>query len=514
MILSPQAMTDPSGSARAVIEAVRGSLKPVVAAWMGGARVSEGMRFFAEAGIAAYPSPERAVRAFTYLVTYGRNRDVLYEIPREVPLEFSLPQQKLQSLVHSASGAAHDVLSEVDSKSLLGAYGIPVNQTLVAHSEQEVLDASKQVGLPVVLKVFSPDITHKTDVGGVELDLSTPAEVAAAYERILSSAHEHRPEAKIHGVTVQPMMNISSGRELIVGAKRDPTFGAVLLVGMGGTAAELLQDRALELPPLNERLARRMLKALRCWPLLEGYRNRPGVNVDRLIEVLIRISYLVADHPEIAELDINPLLATPGEVIALDARVVLDRQALDGPAKPYSHLAIRPYPEEFVRRVQLKDGSEALLRPIKPEDEPMWHALLQRCSPETIHQRFRYMFKATTHEMATRFCFIDYDREMAIVAERAGPGPRELLGVGRLVADAEHTSAEFAILVGDPWQGIGVGSQLTDYCLEISRTWGIRRVQAQTATDNQRMLAMFRHRGFAMDYAASSDTVIVSKELG
>jgi acetyltransferase len=514
VILSPQAMTDPSASARAVVDAVNGSLKPLVAAWMGGARVSEGMQLFAEAGIAAYPSPERAVRAFTYLVAYGRNREVLYETPRDVPLEFSLPSLKRQTLFPSDSGAAHDVLSEVNSKSLLQAYGIPVTQALVAHSEQEVLDASSQVGLPVVLKVFSPDITHKTDVGGVELNLSTAAEAAAAYQRIVASAHEHRPQAKIEGVTVQPMVSLSSGCELIIGAKQDPVFGAVLMVGMGGTAAELLQDRALELPPLNERLARRMLQTLRCWPLLEGYRNRPGVNVDRLIEVLIRISYLVADHPEIAELDVNPLLATPGEVIALDARVVVRRQALHGSAKPYSHLAIRPYPVEFTRRVHLKDGSQAILRPIKPEDEPMWHALLQRCSPETIHQRFRYMFKATTHEMATKFCFIDYDREMAIVAERAKPAPRELLGVGRLVADADHTSAEFAILVGDPWQGIGVGSLLTDYCLEISRVWGIRRVQAQTATDNQRMLAMFRHRGFAMNYAVSSDTVTVTKELG
>jgi acetyltransferase len=407
-----------------------------------------------------------------------------------------------------------NVLSEIDSKSLLEAYGIPVTATRVARSVQEALDTSTQVGFPVVLKIHSPDITHKTDVGGVELNLSTSAEVAAAYERIVRSARQHRPDAKIEGVTVQPMISVSSGCELIVGAKRDPIFGAVLMVGMGGTAAELLRDRALELPPLNERLARRMLHSLRCWPLLEGYRKRPGANVDRLVEVLIRISYLVADHSEITELDVNPLLAASSDVIALDARVVVEPRALGGPARTYSHLAIRPYPVEFSRRIQLKDGSEAILRPIKPEDEPMWHALLQRCSPETIHQRFRYMFKATTHEMATRFCFIDYDREMAIVAERAGAGPRELLGVGRLVADADHTSAEFAILVGDPWQGMGVGSQLTDYCLEISRVWGIHRVQAQTATDNLRMLAMFRHRGFAMDYGASRDTVTVTKVLG
>jgi acetyltransferase len=275
----------------------------------------------------------------------------------------------------------------------------------------------------------------------------------------------------------------------------------------------LFQDRALELPPLNERLARRALESLRSWPLLCGYRGRPAVNVDRLIEVLIRFSYLVADSPALSELDVNPLLVTPHEVIALDARVVVDRAALMQEGRPYSHLSIRPYPEEFTRQGKLKDGTPVLLRAIRPEDEPLWHALLASCSPESLRLRFRHMFKATTHEMATRFCFIDYDRELAIVAEREGDGQRRLLGVGRLIADADHREAEYAVLVGDPWQEQGLGSMLTDCCLEICRDWKIELVVAETAPDNPRMIQIFERRGFDVRYDTPAGVVRVRKSL-
>ena len=366
----------------------------------------------------------------------------------------------------------------------------------------------------MALKIFSPDITHKTDVGGVELNLANEDEVTAAFERIVGRAKEHLPNARVDGVTVQRMVAVPSGQELIIGAKRDPVFGSVLLVGAGGTTAELFQDHALELPPLSERLARRMLESLRSWPLLCGYRGRPGINVDRLIEVLMRFSYLVADYPEIVELDVNPLLATPHDAIALDARIVLDHETILHPVRPYSHLAIRPYPEEFRKQAKLKDGSPVHLRPIKPEDEPMWHALLASCSQESIWLRFRYSFKDTTHEMATRFCFIDYDREIAIVAEIEEDEQRKLIGVGRLVADADHQEAEYAVLVGDPWQGAGLGGMLTDYCLEICTRWGIRNVIAEVAPENSRMLATFDHRGFELDRGVSSDVVIARRKLG
>ncbi len=513
VILSPQAMTDPTGAAESVIAVAKGSPKPILAAWMGGGKVRAGIDRFNDAGIPTYSSPEKAVRAFMHLVAYGRNRDTLYETPREVPLEFPLDRSKLRAVFDTILSEGHDVLTESTSKALLEAYEIPVSKTYVARSKRDAIEYADRVGYPVALKVFSPSITHKTDVGGVELNLANAEAVADAFERILEHVAKCRPDARVDGVTVQHMMVDPSGRELIVGAKRDPVFGTVLLVGAGGTTAELFQDRALELPPLSERLARRMLESLRSWPLLQGYRGGPGVNVDRLIEVLMRLSYLVADYPEIIELDVNPLLATPTDAVALDARIVLDHEAVLHPVRPYSHLAIRPYPEELTRRTKLPDGTPVILRPIKPEDEPMWHQLLASCSPESIRLRFRYLFKSTTHEMATRFCFIDYDREIAIVAEIEEADERKLIGVGRLVADADHREAEYAILVGDPWQGLGLGSLLTDYCLAICRDWGIDHVVAEVAPENTRMLGIFQHRGFDADRSVSPDTVLMRRHL-
>ncbi|MFO0915846.1 MAG: bifunctional acetate--CoA ligase family protein/GNAT family N-acetyltransferase [Pirellulales bacterium] len=512
-ILSPQAMTDPEGTARAVIQHCKNSPKPLLAIWMGGRRMLSSIELLNAAGIPTYSSPEKGVRAFTYLVAYGRNRDTLYETPRDLPVEFPLNREKLRAVFDTILSEGHDILTESTSKALLEAYEIPVTKTYVARSEHDAIQYAHRVGFPVALKVFSPEITHKTDVGGVELNLATPEEVAEAYSRIVARVAACRPEVRVEGVTVQRMVVEPAGRELIVGAKRDPVFGTVLLVGAGGTSAELFQDRALELPPLSEHLARRMVESLRSWPLLQGYRGRPGVNVDRLVEVLVRLSYLVADYPEIVELDVNPLIVTPQDAIALDARIVLDHASVIRPVRRYSHLAIHPYPVELTRRVRLKDGTKVTLRPIKPEDEPMWHALLAACSPETIRLRFRYLFKGTTHEMATRFCFIDYDREIAIVAETEEDDQRKIMGVGRLVADADHHSAEYAVLVADPWQKLGLGSTLTDYCLEICRQWNISEVVAEVAPENNRMLRIFENRGFTADRSQSPDTVVLTKRL-
>ena len=512
-ILSPQAMTDPTGAAQTLIEVARRARKPVLTSWMGGRRMREAVAAFNAAGIPTYESPEKAVGAFMYLVAYSRNRQVLYETPREVPVEFPLNRERLRGVWDAVRSEARDVLTESESKAVLKAYEVPVVETLVARSADEAVQLAQGFGYPVALKVFSPQITHKSDVGGVELNLVDERQVRMAYEGIVRRAHERRPDATVEGVTVQRMISAPSGVELIIGAKRDPVFGMVLLVGAGGTTAELFQDRALELPPLNERLARRALESLRSWPLLCGYRGRPAVNVDRLIEVLIRFSYLVADSPALSELDVNPLLVMPDEVIALDARVVVDRAALLQDPRPYSHLSIRPYPEEYARQGTLKDGSTVTLRAIKPEDEPLWHALLASCSPESLRLRFRSMFKATTHEMATKFCFIDYDRELAIVAERREDGERRLLGVGRLIADADHREAEYAVLVGDPWQERGLGSLLTDYCLEICRVWKIERVVAETAPDNPRMIQIFERRGFEVRYDTPEGVVRVRKSL-
>jgi acetyltransferase len=499
VVLTPQAMTDPTGAARAVGAVAARSLKPVLAVWMGGKSVREGVELLNERGVPTYNTPEHAVRSFMHLISYAKNLETLYETPRDVPLKFTVDRAAARLRFHDLAASGASILSEDASKELLDAYGVPSAMPLRAPTADEAVKVADLIGYPVVLKIASPDITHKTDVGGVALDLLNAEQVRSAFARVTGAAHQKRPQARIEGVTVQRMISAPDGVELILGAKQDPIFGAVILVGAGGITAELFQDRALGLPPLNERLATRMLQSLRSWPLLNGYRGRPAVNVERLIEVIMRFSYLVADFPEILEIDINPLLVTPGQVVALDARMAVDRQRAERAVRPFSHLAIRPYPEEYVRQATLASGEAVILRPIKPEDEPLWHELLASCSRESIWSRFRYSFRETTHEMATRFCYLDYDRELAIVAEVEDGGKRKLAAVGRLVADPDHERAEYAVLVGDPWQSHGLGGLLTDYCLEIARDWRLRRITAETSPDNTRMLAIFRDRGFDLD---------------
>ena len=498
-ILTPQAMTNPTATAKELGELAGQTRKPILAAWLGGGSMREGAQILARAGVACYGTPDGAVQAFMTLVAYARNLEALYETPLEMPVEFPLDRRELKSRFAALVPAEGDTLSEAASKTLLAAYGIPVTLPVPAADADTAARVAAQVGYPVVLKLDSPDITHKSDVGGVALDLADAAAVRAAFERIVAGARAARPGTRVSGVTVQRMARARDALELIVGARQDPVFGTVLLVGMGGVTAEILRDRALGLPPLNERLARRMLESLRSWPLLEGYRGRPGVDLRLLIETLMRVSYLVADYPEIRELDVNPLLVTPGEVVALDARIILDRERLAHPGRPYAHLALRPYPEELERHVALPDGERLLLRPIRPEDEPHWMAMLAACSRETIYMRFRYMFQWATHEAAARYCFTDYDREIAIVAERENGEEPRLVGVGRLVAEPEHEAAEYAVLVSDAWQNRGLGGVLTDTCEEIARGWGLKRMEAQTTADNPRMLALFRKRGYTIE---------------
>lgn len=513
VILTPQAMTEPAAAAMAVVEAAKHSSKPVLAAWMGGAAVRDGVTRMNAAGIPTYSTPEHAVRAFMSLVEFQRNRGVLLETPRDLPIKFPLDKGKLRQKFYDIIGCNHELLSEDDSKQLLATYGIPVTTPRSAATSEEAALVARQIGYPVVLKVQSPQITHKTDVGGVALNLADDEAVRCAFEQIVASARRLRPQADVQGVTVQRMMTAVHGVELILGVKRDPVFGPVMMVGFGGIAAEVFQDRALELPPLNERLARRMLESLRSWPLLTGYRGRPVVNVDQLIETLMRFSYLVAHLPEIREVDVNPLLVTPTEVIALDARIFVDRSLAPSQARPHSHLAICPYPEDYTETVKLADGTEIHLRAIRPEDEPAWKDLLRRSSTESLWKRFRYLFKEATHEMASRFCFIDYDREVALCAEVVHEVEPLLIAVARLVADPDHQAADYGVHVVDDFQHRGLGRLLTEKCIEIGRRWGLAQVTGETTTDNIAMIRIFRSLGFQLEFQAAAQVVLARLAL-
>ncbi|MFO0948198.1 MAG: bifunctional acetate--CoA ligase family protein/GNAT family N-acetyltransferase [Planctomycetota bacterium] len=511
LILTPQAMTDPTKTARAICAAVAGASKPVLATWIGGPTVREGIEILNQGGVATYATPERAIQAFLYLVQYARNLETLYETPRDLSIAYALDRDRYRELFRDLMTQRAQTLSEAASKTILSAYEIPVTKTYAAHSDDQAAAVAEEIGFPVVLKVYSPDITHKTEAGGVELNLADSQAVRDAYSRIVTCAKRTNPSAHVEGVTVQNMVRVDRAVELIVGAKRDATFGSVLMVGMGGVTAELLRDRAIGMPPLNERLARRMLESLRCWPLLVGFRGRPPVAVEKLVEVILRISSMIAHFPEIVELDINPLLVFPDEVLALDARIVIDPQGNGDFQHHFAHLSIRPYPDEYVRLVTLKSGMRVTLRPIRPEDEGMWMEMLRSCTEETLYRRFFSHIKRPTHEMAIRFCVIDYDREMAIVAETEIEGKRQLLGVGRLVADPDHERAEYAVLVADPWQGLGLGAALTDYCLQLTGSWGIQHVFAETLSENAPMISLLLHRGFRLSRDAG--VVIAQRDM-
>jgi len=513
VILTPQAMTNPTSAAKAISEISAEVHKPILAAWLGGKSMTEGIDIFNDNGIPAYSTPEAAIQAFMTLVHYAKNLESLYDTPEDISVEFPIDRKKIRTEMEDIPGFKGGILSEKDSKTVLEYYGIPTTMPRIAKNSDEAIAISNKIGYPVVLKIHSEDITHKTDVGGVALDLRDEKMVHAAFDKIIESVKSFKPGARIEGISVQPMVHTKEATELILGIKRDDVFGTTIMAGMGGTSAELLKDTVLEFPPLNENLARRMIESLKIYPLMDGYRGRPKGKIDKLIEVLIRLSYFAADFPEVFELDINPLLVTPENAIALDARIAMDKKLISPDDKPYSHLALRPYPEEYVNVTSLPDGTEVTLRPIKPEDEPMWFDLLGSCSRESIYMRFRYFFDWRTHEVASRYCFNDYDREIAIVAEIREEGKRRLLGVGRLVADPDHDTVEYAVLVADKWQNRKLGSLLTDYCIEVAKNWGLKKIVAQTTTDNPRMIAVFERRGFKVRYYDNSDIVDVIKDL-
>ncbi len=512
VLLTPQAMTAPTETAQAITELAGKTSKTIMAAWLGGASMRAGMTVFNNAGIAAYGTPEQAILAFMTLTHYSENLELLYETPKEIPVSFSYDRDELRKKYLLEIFPKAKILNEDDSKHLINDYGIATTHPQPASNEDEAVKIANEKGYPVVLKIYSNDITHKSDAGGVALNIKNDEMVRATFRNMIKTVSEKMPDAKIDGVTVQKMISSKDAIELILGIKKDPVFGTVMLVGMGGTTAELFKDKRLEFPPLNERLAIQMLQSLQIYPLLKGYRGSKPKNINKLIEVIIRLSYVAADYPEIEELDINPLLVTPDDIIALDARIVVDEKLLYHPVKDYSHLILRPYPERLTSKIKLLDKTEVYLRPIKPEDEPMWLDLLASCSKESIYLRFRYDFYYDSHEVASQFCFIDYDREIAIVAEITEKGKKKIIGVGRLIADPDVEIMEYAILITDEWQQKDLGYIITEFCINIAKNNGIKRLVAETTKNNKPMISVFKKLNFKINFNEDT-TVSVTKML-
>ncbi|HUA66615.1 MAG TPA: bifunctional acetate--CoA ligase family protein/GNAT family N-acetyltransferase [Alphaproteobacteria bacterium] len=492
VILTPQAMTDPTGTAEQIKPFAKLDGKPILASWMGGLEVARGEDILNAAGIPTYDYPDTAARAFQYMWRYSQNLKALYETPALIDENTnSRPSRTdVEAFIQNIRKSGRAILTEFESKKLLAAYGIPTVETYVAKSESEAVRLAAKIGYPVVLKLYSETITHKTDVGGVQLNIRTPSAVKTAWKSIAQAVKERAGESNFLGVTVQPMIKSRDGYEIILGSSIDPQFGPVLLFGAGGQLVEVFKDRALALPPLNATLARRLIEQTKIYTALKGVRGRATVNLAALEELLVRFSQLVVEQRWISEIDVNPLLASPDRLLALDARVVLHDKDMSEDELPTA--AIRPYPVQYVSEWKLKDGTPVTIRPIRPEDEPLMVQFHQTLSEESVYHRYFSSLKLTdriAHERLTRICFNDYDREIALVVERKGPRleDREILGVGRLSKLHSRNEAEFALLVSDRWQRRGLGSELMRRLVAVARAEKLSHLSAIVQSENHTM---------------------------
>ena len=491
---APTAIVRSDDIARACAPIVRQAAGRVMACWLGDGAVAEARRIFEEAGVADYETPEQAVRAYGMLDTYRRNQALLLEAP--TASENGAPDVgAVRAVFEGVRNAGRSLLNEAEAKAVLAAYGIPTVRTLeVAPTAEAAVSAARSLGYPVALKIVSPQVTHKSDVGGVALDLRDESSLRQAAARMQARLRESRPGAELTGFSVQPMASRPQAVELIVGASVDPVFGPVLLFGQGGTAVEVLADRAIGLPPLNRVLARELVSRTRVARLLAGYRDHPPAKLDAIADVLIALSQLLADWPELAELDINPLWADSEGVLALDARIVLSKPG-EGRAGA-SHFAIAPYPAELVQRMQWQ-GRPLVVRPIRPEDGPQHRAFIEQLAPEDLRLRFFSSRRDLPRSELGRLTQIDYEREMAFIAEReeAG-GRRETLGVARAVCDPDNIEAEFAVIVRSDLKGQGLGHLLMQALVRHLTARGTQRMVGYVLRENAAMRELARSLGF------------------
>ena len=508
VILTPQAMTNPTETARVLADQFArpaGQIygKPILASWMGGSEISSGESILNKANIPTFPYPDTAARIFTYMHRYQRRLTALYQTPElaEDYGETGFKHFLIKEMLEQIRQTGRTILTEYESKQVLEAYDIPTVPTRVAKTADEAAAIAEEIGFPVVIKLNSETITHKTDVGGVRLDLASADEVRNAFATMEKAVSEKFAAADFLGVTVQPMLKLNDGYELIVGSSPDPQFGPVLLFGTGGTLVEVFKDRALAIPPLNTTLARLTMSRTKIYEALKGVRGRPPVDLALLDKIFVRFSELVVSQRWIKEIDINPLFASHEQLIALDARVVLYGPEVKEEDLP--RLAIRPYPSNYVKEFTNREGLDFTLRPIRPEDEPKMVAFHEKLSEQSVYLRYFRAFnleQRTEHERLTRICYVDYDRSIALVVEHtnAQTGEAEILAAGRLTRLQNPEEAEFAMLVRDDFQRRGVGTRLLSHLLDFGRDEGIKRVIAYMLPENRGMIEISEKLGFAM----------------
>ncbi len=507
---SPVAVTTPEDAARAVAAAAGGSRKPLLAAWLGDINPNASRAYLDAQGIPNFYTPENAVEAFSFLCAYRRNQAQLMEVPAALGRDGGEPLPDLgaaAAIRDAALAQGRSLLTEQEAKALLRAFGLPVPRSIAAASRDAAVAAAREIGFPVVLKVHSPDITHKSDVGGVRLDLGDAAMVAAAFDDMLRHVRARRPQARIEGVIVQPMLRFAAAREVLAGVATDAVFGPVISFGTGGVAVEVARDTAVALPPLNAALARELMSRTRIHRLLAGYRDVPAADLEALAAVLTGVSRMVCLLPWLKEMDLNPVLAHPGGAVIADARAVIDPAQPARAAPHYPHMAIHPYPVELEEEVALKDGTRVRIRPIRPEDAALEKRFFDGLSERSRYQRFMQYLRHLSPRMLARFTQLDYDRELALAAVHQD----QFVAVGRYAPNADGLTAEFALVAADAWQGKGLGRLLLDRLCKAARAAGYRALYGNILDANREMLDLAARLGFAEDSRAAGEVSVVRR---
>ncbi len=483
----------------------KNSKKPVLAAWTGGAKVEEGRALFANSNVAHFNTPEVAVDAFGFLANYAQNQILLKQIPSPSDERPAPDVTGARLIIERVLAEGRDVLTAQEAKAILAAFHIPVNQTVKVTSAKDAMIAAETLRFPVVLKINMPEFSHKSDIGGVRLNIGSVEEISRHFSEMEHAIKSKYPEIKEVGMTVEGMFKSDSGRELMIGVVRDPVFGPAISFGLGGTMVEILKDNAVALPPLNAYMVEQMISKTKAAKYLQKFRNLPEANKQALVDVLLNISEMVSELPEILELDINPLIVDANGAIAVDARI---KAQTSHQLSRYAHMAIHPYPHELTQRYLTASGANITIRPIRPEDAKMEKYFVSRLSEKTKYFRYHQALQELTPEMLVRFTQIDYDKEMAFVAVSDDPTMPDELGVGRYSVNPDGTSVEFAIVVADDCQRLGIGSKLMRTLMQTAKDKGMLFFEAEVLKDNEPTLEMLKKLGFSIEPISGKEDVV------
>jgi acetyltransferase len=506
VILTPQAMTEPTAVAEAVLKSAAKTSKPIMTSWMGGRQVEGARRLFGDAHLPDFRTLEHAVDAFSYLARYNKNQRLLLQTPGGLPRGHEIPDREgARLIIEAVLTEQRRVLTEPESMAVLNAFRIPTIRNGIARSGNEALIVAESIGFPIAMKVLSTDISHKSDVGGVRLNINSAQEVRGAYRQLIDDVQRHVPDADVSAVTIEKMYRSSNGRELMIGVIRDPVFGPVISFGSGGTTVEVMGDSAVSLPPLNRRLAIDLINRTKVSKMLGKFRQMPAVDIDQLVSVLLNVSAMACELPWLQEMDINPLIIDENGLVAVDARIVVDYPTPS--TDRYHHLAIHPYPTHFVKKIQLNDGTDITIRPIRPEDAEMEAKFVRELSNEAKYFRFMNSFHELSQEMLVRFTQIDYHNEMALIAVKTDNQGEEQIGVARYSTNVDKTSCEFALVVSDKWQSRGIAHHLMKDLMEIARDRNLETMEGQVLRENSKMLELVASLGFQVRNDENDNTI-------